>query len=81
MTSRTPEFIFTINKPGNVITTPIKRLIKSLKYLKNKNIKLLNNQPLILHTLITANKSKLFNKIVVSSDSNKILKITKSIIK
>jgi len=45
--------------------------------LKNKNIKLLNNKPLILHTLIQAQKSKLFSKIVVSSDSNKILKISK----
>ena len=45
--------------------------------LKNKNIKILNGKPLIIHTLITAKKTKIFDKIVVSSDSKNILKISK----
>ena len=39
--------------------------------LKHKNIKKLFGKPLILYSLITAKKSKLFDKIVVSSDSKK----------
>tara|TARA_B100000886_G_scaffold163556_1_gene111484 strand:+ start:445 stop:1137 length:693 start_codon:yes stop_codon:yes gene_type:complete len=45
--------------------------------LKNKNIKILRGKPLILHTLLTAKKTGIFDKIVVSSDSKKILKIAK----
>ena len=45
--------------------------------LKNKNIKNLHGAPLIVHTLLTAKRSKLFDKLVVSSDSSKILKISK----
>ena len=45
--------------------------------LKNKNIKILHGKPLILHTLLTAKKTGIFDKIVVSSDSKKILKIAK----
>tara|TARA_B000000565_G_scaffold92402_1_gene68050 strand:+ start:458 stop:1150 length:693 start_codon:yes stop_codon:yes gene_type:complete len=45
--------------------------------LKHKNIKKLFGKPLILYSLITAKKSKLFDKIVVSSDSKKILDISK----
>ena len=37
--------------------------------LKNKNIKNLHGTPLIVHTLLTAKRSKLFDKLVVSSDS------------
>jgi CMP-N,N'-diacetyllegionaminic acid synthase len=44
--------------------------------LKNKNILLFKNKPLISHSLLQAKKSKLYNKIVVSSDSYKILKIS-----
>ena len=47
------------------------------KGLKNKNIKLLNNKPLIFYTIDHAKKSKLFDKIVVSTDSKKIQKISK----
>ena len=46
--------------------------------LKNKNIKNLHGAPLIVHTLLTAKRSKLFDKLVVSSDSSKILKISKN---
>tara|TARA_B100001093_G_scaffold502459_1_gene555512 strand:- start:444 stop:1136 length:693 start_codon:yes stop_codon:yes gene_type:complete len=45
--------------------------------LKNKNIKVLNGKPLIVHTLITAMKTKIFDKIIVSSDSKNILRISK----
>ncbi len=48
---------------------------KGSKGLKNKNIKLINNQPLFLITLKQALKSKLFNTITVNSDSNFVKKI------
>ena len=47
------------------------------KGLKNKNFKDLNSKPLIYHTILQAKKSKIFDKIVVSSDSNKILLLSK----
>lgn len=47
------------------------------KGLKNKNIKLLNNIPLIAHTIKQAQKSELFDQIVVSTDSDQIMKIAK----
>lgn len=47
------------------------------KGLKNKNILLFKNKPLISHTIKIAKKSKVFSKIVVSSDSQKILNISK----
>ena len=42
---------------------------KGSKGLKNKNIKLFFGKPLILHTIIQAKRTKLFDKIVCSSDS------------
>ena len=45
------------------------------KGLRNKNIKLLNDKPLISWTIEQAKKSKLIHKIVVSSDCKKVLKI------
>jgi len=45
--------------------------------LKNKNIKKLYGKPLIVQTLITAKKTKIFDNIVVSSDSKKIIDISK----
>jgi CMP-N,N'-diacetyllegionaminic acid synthase len=39
------------------------------KGLKNKNIKLLNDIPLMAHTIVSAVKSDIFTKIVVSTDS------------
>ena len=47
------------------------------KGIKNKNIKKLFNKPLILHTLLQAKKSRIFDKIIVSTDSNKIINISK----
>ena len=46
------------------------------KGLRNKNIKNINGSPLIHHTINQAINSKLFDKIVVSSDSDKILNIS-----
>tara|TARA_B100001063_G_scaffold246984_1_gene289067 strand:- start:545 stop:1240 length:696 start_codon:yes stop_codon:yes gene_type:complete len=45
----------------------------------NKNISNLNNHPLIYWTIKSAMESKYINKVVVSTDSNKIAKISKKI--
>ncbi len=45
------------------------------KRIKNKNIKLFNGKPIIAWTIKTAIKSKLFDKVIVSTDSKKIAKI------
>ena len=45
---------------------------------KNKNFKLINGKPLMYYTIKQAIKSKIFDHIVVSTDSKKILKIAKS---
>ena len=50
---------------------------KGSKEIKNKNIKNLFGKPLILHTLDLAKKINFFDKIVVSSDSKKILNLCK----
>ena len=50
------------------------------KILKNKNIKKLLNKPLIMHTLTQAKKSGIFDKIIVSSDSNAIISISKNFV-
>jgi CMP-N,N'-diacetyllegionaminic acid synthase len=42
---------------------------------KNKNIRLINNRPLIYWSVFKAIKSKMFNKIIFSSDSEKYYKI------
>ncbi len=44
---------------------------------KNKNIKKFLGKPLISYTIDQAKKSKIFNKIIISSDSKKILDIGK----
>ena len=44
------------------------------KEIKNKNIKLLGKYPLIYYTITQALKSKIFDKIVISTDSKKIFK-------
>ena len=41
------------------------------KGLKNKNIKKINGIPLIAYSIKQAQKSKIFNKIVVSTDDKK----------
>ena len=45
------------------------------KRIKNKNIKLFNGKPIIIHTLETVIKTNLFKKIHISTDSKKIIKI------
>ena len=45
------------------------------KGVKNKNIKLINNKPLMYYTIKQALKSKIFNQIVVSTDSKKIVQV------
>ena len=45
---------------------------------KNKNIKLINDRPLMYYTIKQAIKSRIFDHIVVSTDSKKILRIAKS---
>ena len=47
------------------------------KSIKNKNIKLIFGKPLIYYSIDIAKKSKLINKIIVSSDSKKIISIAK----
>tara|TARA_Y200000002_G_scaffold381798_1_gene396828 strand:+ start:298 stop:1020 length:723 start_codon:yes stop_codon:yes gene_type:complete len=52
---------------------------KNSKGLKNKNIRELLGKPLIQHTIEHAKKIKKVHKIVVSSDSKKILDISKKL--
>ena len=47
------------------------------KRIKNKNIKLFNNKPIIYWSIKAAKESKLFDKIIVSTDSKKIAKLAK----
>lgn len=47
------------------------------KRIKNKNIKLFNGKPIISYPIKESVKSKLFKKIHVSTDSNKIANISK----
>ena len=46
------------------------------KRIKNKNIKLFCGKPIIYYSIIAAKKSNIFNKIIVSTDSLKIKKIS-----
>ena len=46
--------------------------------IKNKNLKKINNVPLVLRSIKLANKCSYFNKIVLSSDSKKILSYAKN---
>ncbi len=50
---------------------------KNSKGLKNKNFKNLNNKPLLYYTINQALKSRIFSKIVVSTDSEKIMELSK----
>ena len=45
------------------------------KRIKNKNIKIFKGKPMVAWTIIAAKKSKIFNHILVSTDSKKISKI------
>lgn len=48
------------------------------KGLKDKNIKLLNNKPLLAYSIEAAIKSEIFDEIMVSTDSSKYAEIAKS---
>lgn len=50
---------------------------KNSKRLRNKNLKILNGKPLIYWTIIKAIKIKKFDKIIISTDSKKILSMKK----
>ena len=58
----------------NVLCTICAR--KNSKGVKNKNLKKINNKPLISYTIELAKKTKIFNEIVVSSDDIRILKLS-----
>ena len=49
------------------------------KGIQGKNIKLLNGTPLVGYTISTARESKLFEKVVVSTDSTEIADISKNL--
>ena len=46
--------------------------------IKNKNLKLMNGKPLMYYTIKQAIKSKIFDKIVFSTDSKQIFKYAKT---
>tara|TARA_B100001059_G_scaffold236519_1_gene287490 strand:- start:10226 stop:10918 length:693 start_codon:yes stop_codon:yes gene_type:complete len=48
---------------------------KGSKRIKNKNIRIINTKPLIYYPIKASLNSKLFDKIIISSDSKKILEI------
>lgn len=50
---------------------------KNSKRIKNKNIKKFFNKPIISYSINAAKKSKLFDRIIVSTDCKKIAKISK----
>ena len=47
------------------------------KRIKNKNIKIFNGKPIIYYSINAAKKTKLFKRIIVSTDSKKIQKLAK----
>ena len=61
-------------KPLTVAIIPAR---SGSKRIKNKNIKNFNNKPIIYYSIKAAKESKLFNKIIVSTDSKKIGLIAK----
>ena len=48
------------------------------KRIKNKNILLIKKKPIISYVIKSAKKTKLFNEIIVSTDSNKIKEFLKN---
>ena len=63
-----------IKKINRLLIIPARGISKRIK---NKNIKNFCGHPIIYYSLQTAIKSKLFTKIHVSTDSDKIIKILK----
>ena len=53
---------------------------KNSKRIKNKNIKLFCGKPLIYYSIDLAKKSKLFDRIIVTTDSLKIKKLQKNMV-
>jgi len=51
------------------------------KGVKNKNIKDLNGKPLVVHSIIAAKKSNIFEKIIIATDSNYYIDFLKKKIK
>ena len=49
------------------------------KRIKNKNIKSFNGKPIIKYSIEAAKKTKLFQNIIISSDSKKIAKVINKI--
>ena len=49
------------------------------KGIKNKNIQKINNKPVIEYSISCAKKAKLVNRIIVSTDGEKIAKISKDV--
>ena len=47
------------------------------KSIPNKNMSILNGKPLIFYSIKKALESKIFDKIIVTSDSNKIIEYSK----
>ena len=70
----TTKYINFLKKNSCVAIIPARGGSKSIK---NKNIKLLDNKPLIAHSIETANLSNKISKIIVTSDSQQILNISK----
>ena len=74
-----------ILKLENFISFKMKKLIaliparKGSERVKDKNIQLINGKPLIFYSIRSAQKSKLFDRIIVSTDSKKYAKIAKKI--
>ncbi len=50
---------------------------KGSKRIKNKNIKLFSKFPIIFWSILAAKKTRLFDKIIVSTDDKAISKIAK----
>ena len=49
------------------------------KGLKDKNIKMMNGKPLIAYTIEAAQNSKIFEDIIISTDSEKYAEIAKTV--
>ena len=54
---------------------------KGSERVKDKNIQLINGKPLIFYSIRSAQKSKLFDRIIVSTDSKKYAKIAKKLVR
>jgi N-acylneuraminate cytidylyltransferase/CMP-N,N'-diacetyllegionaminic acid synthase len=63
-----------INKKRILAVVPAR---SGSKGLKNKNFKVLGGKPLFIHPLLALKKSKYVDKIVLSTDSDRIIKISK----